>query len=163
MQDLFAEAGLSSGAVYRYFASKEDMVLAIAEENLRDVLAVIHALTTKGHDRGLGGALADVLELVQKKNDETQLGPMSVLVWSEAVRSPALAQRFNAAVVQMRTDLAEVVRGYQADGDLPANASAEALASLFISIIPGFILQLALFGPDDLADVPAAVATLWPG
>ena len=32
MQDLFAEAGLSAGAVYRYFASKDEVIVAIAEE-----------------------------------------------------------------------------------------------------------------------------------
>ena len=40
MQDLFAESGLSSGAVYSYFASKDDVIEAIAEENIRGVLSV---------------------------------------------------------------------------------------------------------------------------
>jgi TetR/AcrR family transcriptional regulator, transcriptional repressor of aconitase len=33
VQDLVAESGLSSGAVYRYFASKDDVIIAIAEEH----------------------------------------------------------------------------------------------------------------------------------
>ena len=41
MQDLFAEAGLSSGAVYRYFASKDDVIIAIAEDNMRGVVEMI--------------------------------------------------------------------------------------------------------------------------
>jgi AcrR family transcriptional regulator len=39
MQDLFAEADLSAGAVYGYFASKDDVILAIAEENIHDVVS----------------------------------------------------------------------------------------------------------------------------
>ena len=39
------EAGLSSGAVYRYFASKDEVIMAIAEENTREVLAMMHAAT----------------------------------------------------------------------------------------------------------------------
>jgi TetR/AcrR family transcriptional regulator, transcriptional repressor of aconitase len=31
MQDLVAEAGLSAGAVYRYFASKDEMIVAITQ------------------------------------------------------------------------------------------------------------------------------------
>ena len=31
MQDIFEESGMSAGAVYRYFSSKEDIVEAIAE------------------------------------------------------------------------------------------------------------------------------------
>lgn len=162
MHDLFAEAGLSSGAVYSYFSGKDDVIMAIAEENMGDVLALIHALATGRQDQGLGTVLAEVLDLVQKKHDETQLGPMSVLVWAEALRNPSMAQRFAESVAQMRAELADAVRGYQARGSLPQEASAEALARLFISIIPGYILQLALFGPADVADVPGAVAALLP-
>src|SRR6516165_12628 len=41
MQDLFAEASLSSGAFYRYFASKDDVIIAIAEDNMGGVLETI--------------------------------------------------------------------------------------------------------------------------
>jgi AcrR family transcriptional regulator len=34
MQDLMREAATSSGAIYRYFDSKDAMILAIAEDNL---------------------------------------------------------------------------------------------------------------------------------
>lgn len=162
MLDLFAEAGLSSGSVYRYFDSKEDVILAIAEENMHEVVAVIHTLAADQREAGLGGVLADVLRLVEKKHQETDLGPMSVLVWSEAIRNPSLRQRFETAVQQMRADLAEAVRGYQAAGTLPKDASPDALAGLFISIVPGFILQLALFGKDRVANVADAAETLWP-
>ena len=33
MQDIFRETGLSAGAIYRYFKSKEDIVAAIAAEH----------------------------------------------------------------------------------------------------------------------------------
>src|SRR4051794_11895849 len=77
MQDLFAESGLSSGAVYRYFPSKEDMILAIAEENLRDMAVLIHALATSRHSEGLGAALAEVLEAVRAKHARSKLGAMA--------------------------------------------------------------------------------------
>jgi TetR/AcrR family transcriptional regulator, transcriptional repressor of aconitase len=47
MQDLFAEAGLSAGAVYRYFASKEDMIIAIAEENMLDIVDMVHDVAAR--------------------------------------------------------------------------------------------------------------------
>ena len=165
MVELFAEAGLSSGSVYLYFPSKDDMILAIAEENMRDVVAVIHALAADQPAGGLGATLAEVLRLVEKKNQETDLGRMSALVWSEAIRNPALAIRFEKGVLQMRADLVAAIRGYQNTGALPKDASAEALATLFISIVPGFILQLGLFGESEVAkaaDVADAAAALWP-
>ena len=70
MQDLFAEAGLSSGSVYLYFTSKDDVILAIAEENMRDVVAVLHELAASGSGAGesFGATLAQVVRLVEKKH-----------------------------------------------------------------------------------------------
>src|SRR3954447_3713358 len=162
MQDLFAESGLSSGAVYRYFASKEDVILAIAEENIRDVTTSITALSAPAPGVGLGAALADVLEVVRDRHKQNEVGAMAVLVWSEAVRTPALAKRFDAIFDQMRRAVADIVRESQARDALPAGADADALTALLVSIIPGFILQIALFGPRAVKGVPDAARTLWP-
>ena len=162
MQDVFRESGLSSGAVYRYFDGKADMVIALAEENLRDVMAMIHGLATGQPHLSLGEALAEVLELVGAKQTEEGLGAMAVLVWSEALRNPAIAKRFEDALTPMQAEFAEVVRRHQANGTLPESAPAEATAVLLMSVIPGFILQLALFGPQAVAHVPDAARALWP-
>ena len=60
LQDLFGEAGLSSGAVYRYFASKDEVIMAIAEENTCEVLAMMHAATAQhpGQSAGSPGRCA---------------------------------------------------------------------------------------------------------
>lgn len=162
MQDLFAEAGLSSGAVYRYFAGKEDMIVALAEDNLRDVVALLRSLASTRPELGLGDAIAEVLETVHAKQDDEQLGAMAVLVWSEALRNPALAKRFEQALLPMRTELTAVVRHHQANGSLPADAPAAALAGLIMTIIPGFMLQLVLFGASTVREIPAAARALWP-
>ncbi|MGH8889074.1 MAG: TetR/AcrR family transcriptional regulator [Acidothermaceae bacterium] len=162
MQDLFAEAGLSSGAVYLYFASKEDVILAIAEENMRDVVAVIHELVTSRLQDGLGAALAEVLDVVQTKHTNDQLGGIAVLVWSEALRNPTVAKRLDESLQEMRTDLADVVRAHQTHGSTARDASPEALAALSMSIISGYLLQLTLFTPRVVATVPGAVRALWP-
>jgi AcrR family transcriptional regulator len=52
MQDLFDEAGLSAGAVYGYFKSKEDIVLAIAEDSLGEMISTVHAFATSRQGEG---------------------------------------------------------------------------------------------------------------
>lgn len=162
MQDVFAEAGLSSGAVYRYFKSKDDMIVAIAEQNMRSVVALIHTLATQPHREGLGFALAEVLDVIRAKHAREDLGTMAVLVWSEQLRNPALARKFETALNQMRDDLADVVRGQQAHDTLPKGADAQAVAGLLMAIVPGFILQLALFGEKAAEGIPIAARALWP-
>ncbi|HEY2831105.1 MAG TPA: TetR/AcrR family transcriptional regulator [Sporichthyaceae bacterium] len=161
MQDLFAESQLSSGSFYRYFTSKEDVILAIAEENLGAVTSLIHELATGRHEGGLGEALSSVLGTVVARNRDDQLGAMAVLVWSEALRSPPLRERFTDLLGRIREDLTELVGREQSAHRLPSDVDAAALAKLFLAIVPGAVLQLALFGERDLDGVPAAARAVW--
>src|ERR1700761_4592062 len=68
MQDLFAEAGLSAGAVYRYFASKDEVIAAIAEDNMRAVLAMISEVVDEDPGQSVGEVAAAVLTRVQAKD-----------------------------------------------------------------------------------------------
>jgi len=49
-----------------------------------------------------------------------------------------------------------------APAEQPAGPSAESLASVTIAILVGYIQQLALLGPDAVADTPDALRALWP-
>jgi AcrR family transcriptional regulator len=161
MQDLFAEAKLSSGAVYRYFNSKNDMIIAIAEENLHGVVAMIHEVATQERERSVGDLLADVFEILRTKHAESGLGGLALLVWAEALRDPSLAAQFTKLLGQMRTDLADVVAAHQRSHPLPDGVSADALAAVLLSTVPGFLLQLALIGEDAVQGMPGAVRALW--
>jgi TetR/AcrR family transcriptional regulator, transcriptional repressor of aconitase len=84
-----------------------------------------------------------------------------LIVWSEAIRNPSLAARFTDLVTQVRASLVEVIR--QSPDNLPGEVSADALASALLSLVPGYLLQLALLGPAAVDGVPDAVRALWPG
>ena len=119
MQDLFGEAGLSSGAVYRYFASKDEVIMAIAEENTCEVLAMMHAATAQHPGQSAGAALADALEVILARDSRDGLGGLALLVWAEALRSPGLAAQFRDLLARLRADLATVVREQQRGDELP--------------------------------------------
>ncbi|MFJ9821608.1 TetR/AcrR family transcriptional regulator [Streptomyces sp. NPDC101151] len=163
MQDLFAEARLSAGAVYRHFTSKDEMILAIAEENMRDVLDVTLAVATNRQGQSIGAVMAELLEVVRAKSAEEDLAGLAVLVWGEAMRNRSLARKLDHLMGRIRANLIILVRDHQEHGDLPANVTAEAIASTMLSVLPGYILQLALLDPPVVAEVPDAVRALWPG
>jgi TetR/AcrR family transcriptional regulator, transcriptional repressor of aconitase len=160
MQDLFAESGLSSGAVYSYFASKDDMIVAIAEQNMREAADLIQDIARQQPARPAGAVLADVMDLLRAKDAQDGLAKLTVIVWSEALRNPSLAARFADLLTQIRASLTEVIR--QSRGNLPGDVPAEVLATTLISMVPGYSLQLALLGPAAVAEVPDAVRALWP-
>ncbi|MEU0820080.1 TetR/AcrR family transcriptional regulator [Streptomyces mirabilis] len=164
MQDLFTEAGLSSGAVYRHFNSKDEMILAIAEENMRDVLDITLAVATNRQGQSMGAVLAELLDVIRAKSVEGQdVAGLAVLVWGEAMRNRSLARKLDHLLGRIRVNLITLVRDHQESGVLPANATAEAIASTMLSILPGYILQVALLNPAVVAEVPDAVRALWPG
>ncbi|MFF1473088.1 TetR/AcrR family transcriptional regulator [Streptomyces mirabilis] len=164
MQDLFTEAGLSSGAVYRHFTSKDEMILAIAEENMRDVLDITLAVATNRQGQSMGAILAELLDVIRAKSVEGQdVAGLAVLVWGEAMRNRSLARKLDHLLGRIRANLITLVHDHQESGVLPANATAEGIASTMLSILPGYILQVALLNPAVVAEVPDAVRALWPG
>jgi AcrR family transcriptional regulator len=162
MQDLFTEADLSSGAVYGHFASKDDVIIAIAEENVQDVLAMMRTVVTQRPERSVGAVIADILAILRAKHEEHGLGGLAVLVWAEALRNPLLAEKFTDLLRHMRADIEAVVSFQQSSGDLTSAVAAEPLATVLMAIVPGYILQLALLGSDAVDGAADAVRALWP-
>ena len=162
MQDLFTEVGLSSGAVYLYFKSKEDVILAIAEESLSEVISMFHSFAAAPLGEGLGNALGDALAIIEREHEQDRMAAIAVLSWAESLRNPELARRAMALLAPLRTDLAQLVREHQANGGLPEQPPPEALAAVLMSIVSGFILQLALFEPHVQGAFVEAVRALWP-
>jgi AcrR family transcriptional regulator len=162
MQDVFAEAGRSAGAVYRYFPSKDDMILAVASQNLTDVTEALRAALRSGDGHAEPAqAMATLLDGVAARHADDQLATVALMVWSEALRNPALADRLREASAAMTNELADVVRERQAAGELPG-AHAEALAQVILSILPGYLLNLALLDPSGLDTFGDTMRTLWP-
>ncbi|HEY0716738.1 MAG TPA: TetR/AcrR family transcriptional regulator [Streptosporangiaceae bacterium] len=162
MQDLFAESGLSSGAVYRYFAGKDEVIVAIAEENMQEVLAMLHQVATGTPGRSLGEVVAGLMALVQARNATDDLGRLAVLVWAEALRNPSLARQLQHLLTRMRDQLTTLVTDHQQAGQLPAEVAASAIAQTLVSMMGGYILQLTVLGPDAVGGIPDAVRALWP-
>ncbi|WP_020665090.1 TetR/AcrR family transcriptional regulator [Amycolatopsis benzoatilytica] len=162
MQDVFAEAGLSAGAVYRYFPKKEDLIVGVAAQNLDRVAGVLRSvLSETENERRVGAVLAKLLEAVLDQHRDNQLATIAVVVWSEALRDRALAEQLEAAARTMTGDLAALVRDRQQAGSW-TGAPAGDLAQVLLSILPGFLFNLALLGPSGVAGFPDAVRALWP-
>ncbi|MFJ2399006.1 TetR/AcrR family transcriptional regulator [Streptomyces sp. NPDC087843] len=162
MQDLFAESGLSAGAVYRHFASKNEMITAIVEENMRDVLTMVNSVARNRPSSSIGDLIAEVLEIVKTKTAEQNIAGLAVLAWSESLRNPSLAKQFDDLMAQMRSAMTGVIRENQLSGNLTRAVSPEAIAATLMCMLPGYILQLAMGDSKALEGVSDALRALWP-
>jgi AcrR family transcriptional regulator len=161
MQDLLTEVGLSSGAVYRYFPGKQDMIIAIAEENLAQVAGEVRRLTAAEPAVSIGELLARIIEMIKAKHEEDGFAAIALLVWAESLRDPTLAERIKGTLADVTADLADIVQARQESGDLPAEISVGQLTQVIVASVPGYLLQLATLGPAAVAGVPDAVRALW--
>ncbi|BBZ43557.1 TetR/AcrR family transcriptional regulator [Mycobacterium parmense] len=150
MHDLVAEAGMSSGAVYRYFPSKDAVIEAIAADNLEQVVAVIGRSIDDGASPQ--AAIAAAIDFVTLRHGEDGFAAIALLVWSEALRNPTLAAHLRNAIA---TAFAKLSAGAhrQDDGRLDPTA----LADLLLCVLPGYLMRLALGGPNAVENIPNAI------
>ncbi|MEU4640126.1 TetR/AcrR family transcriptional regulator [Micromonospora sp. NPDC023814] len=160
MQDVIAEAGLSVGAVYRYFPSKADLINAIAEDAVGGAEVVLDEVLRQEPPLPLVEALDRALAYV-----ETQLGDDGVLriaiqVWGEAQRDPVLAEFVAGKYDEIRRHFEALVRRAQRTGEVAADADPEAVAAALFGLVPGWFLQRLLTGRPDRATYLAGVRAL---
>jgi hypothetical protein len=80
------------------------------------------------------------------------------MVWAEATRNPIIAARLTALLSEMQADFG----GLADQLGRPQAVSADSFGTVFAAIIAGFILQLAVIGPQSGQDMSATVRALWP-
>ncbi|MGH3569170.1 MAG: TetR/AcrR family transcriptional regulator [Pseudonocardia sp.] len=143
MHDVFAESGLSAGAVYGYFAGKDDLVAAIIEEVLAEIAAALGTLTEAEPPPPPDEVLGAVVQMLDRP-PSGELARLAVQVWAEAGRSPQLRTRLSSYYGQVQARFATLVQRYQHDGILDPELSAHDLAQVLTALGPAFLSQRAL-------------------
>ena len=169
MEMIIARSGLSTGAVYRYFTGKDELIEA--------------AITTAA--REIGAAVAPVLadskpvlpsELVEKllaawvSYSRSGVGaaagldrmPVAVHGWSYALADSHLKAALQAGLRGFREACIPFIKQWQANGVVDAGVEPSAVAQLLLSIFLGFVAQRSLTGEAGVqahADALAALTT----
>jgi AcrR family transcriptional regulator len=165
MADIISASGLSAGAVYRYFRSKEELIGAVSEQALSAADEVFAALLADGAAPSPEQALTAIVEAISDRiADDPAIGVdltrIGVQVWAEALRSPELAARAGVVYQRLRGHFAEVARRRQAAGQLGADAVPEQVGAAMLSLVQGFVLQRLLVAGTDTDGYLAGVRAL---
>jgi TetR/AcrR family transcriptional regulator, repressor for uid operon len=105
MQQICAEAGMSPGALYRYFRSKEAIIEAICDADRAEDAKLFASILSNPSvvDGVVQGAMAHIRQL-----HETSAAPLFAEISAEAMRNPAVA----AACARNMDDVLELFRCY---------------------------------------------------
>ena len=157
MQDIVAETGLSAGAIYRYFRSKEDIVAAIAAEHHAAEAAAFAEVST---DDDVGAALRHLVQVsLGRLADpaEQRWRRVTVQVWGEALRNDRVMDIVRGGLDEPVRILAGLFRRGQRDGTLPAALDPDGAARVCAAIFQGLVLQQAW---DPGLDVEAYISAV---
>jgi TetR/AcrR family transcriptional regulator, transcriptional repressor of aconitase len=146
MADIVTESGLSTGAIYRYFTSKDEIVIAVCEQASD---AFPEALTVEA----INGFLEHVRTLAREKGHARLVAQ----IYAEAALSPALAAIVAQQLAAMRAAVAELIPDDSPGGD------AGQIAEAFVAVCSGYSQQLAIRGDLDPAPFTRALMAVLEG
>ena len=150
--DIAREAGLSAGAMYRYFESKDELIEAIADErHARERALLERAREASDPGEALAALAGDFFGLLQDP-DERLRRRVGIQVWAEALRNPAILALVRRGTGQPLAELVRIVREAQRRRELPTALDPTAAARVMLSVFYGLVLQQAW---DEEVDVEA--------
>jgi AcrR family transcriptional regulator len=157
--DIAAEAGVSNGALYRYFDGKAAIIEAIAAERHAQERALLDAALRDDDPRravhefvtSYFAWLADPQELRRRR--------INVHVWAEALADERLAAIVTEGVAPAR-DAERALDLAVTSGVLPAHVDPVALVQVILAMLQGFVLQAAWDPAVDVGRYAATCATV---
>ena len=153
MQDTFREADLSPGAVYSYFAGKDELIHAIADDVFSGARVVLAELDRQGEPASLEQAFDQIMVVFDSVSGRgNDSGARAIVhLWAEASRNPDVMALVRRVVNLWRDRIGAVVRAGQARGDIDPGLDPDAVARTIVALFHGLFLQRSWYPRMDVA------------
>jgi AcrR family transcriptional regulator len=150
VEEIAAEAGFSTGAVYSNFDGKEELFLAIADRNVEDRVGEIKAVASAAEGNGDPGA--EAADQVRAFLDADPDWPLLFYeFWSLSVRNPDLQGELAKRRDAIRDALADTLERVAKQLGFELRFPAAALATAIAASLNGLAFERAA-DPDALPD-----------
>ena len=158
MQDIATDAGISAGAIYRYYASKEAVLAAITERNTEryaELLADIRAESRTPMDV-LDAIGQTMLATFEDPLFETNTR-LDIEIRPETLRNDVLRERARQQLEFWRQSLVNLLKEARANGELRKDIDIDTFVVLAISAYEGLrgwgLIDPAIFRPREVFDL----------
>lgn len=142
MTDLVKASGLSNGAIYRYFSSKDEIIAAICEQSTQDFPAELTR-----------ASIGEFLGYIRTLSREENHAKLIAQIYAEAAVLPELA----AVVASQYDSLRDSIAALLPHSD-PARSTE--IAEAFLALCNGYTQQLAIRGDVDPEPITEALVAL---
>jgi AcrR family transcriptional regulator len=145
MQEICAEADISAGALYRYFASKAVIIGAIDEDSRSEGDDALNRTLDR---EGIIAALCHAAQgFLQKFADGD--GALIADIIAEGIRDDAIAAPLRATDAQSVKVFTKAIKQAQTRGEVDASLDAETAAHTLFSALEGIGLRRAFLRQTD--------------
>lgn len=160
MADIVRESGISFGGIYGYFASKDDIIAATADERhrkeaelyaralaLSDPVEALHQLVAS-----YGRLLADPAERLQRR--------VGIHLWAEALCADSVHTLVTRGAEAARATVETLLRRAGAENRLVDGVDPAAAARSLVALFQGYVLQLSWSEESDTESYTRTVRLL---
>jgi AcrR family transcriptional regulator len=146
VEDVASAAGLTKGAVYSNFASKDDLFFALLAEHVaRRLLTIEDDLRPEGGPQQIGDALMRAVA------DQREWHLLFIEFWQRAMRDPGARAEFVKHRRRLRSEIAAAIERRAAELEYELPIPPKDLATIVLALSNG----LAIEHLPDPEDVPA--------
>jgi AcrR family transcriptional regulator len=156
MEEILREAGLSAGAVYLYFKSKDELILTAIASQMNALRDLVLPSLQSGEPAGPTEFIHEITESIARFNSRMSIDFNSIILmcWSEAQTSARVKSLIRDFQKGYRKSLSRLAAQWQKRGFIDPKADPDDVAKAMLSLFLGFIVQSALIGevkPRSLA------------
>ncbi len=156
MHDICREAGVSAGALYIYFASKEDLIAGLCEREQRELAGRLSAIAEAPDLMQALAALGETY-CVQQPREKVRL---QIEINAEALRNPAICSTVRAIDSFVLKSFERLLRQARDEGRISLAADPAAIARVMAIIGDGLTWQRAFDEDFDPAAVMPVILSL---
>lgn len=165
VEDIAKRAGLSKGAVYLYFESKDAMLKALVEQSAGQIANAASTLSLIGAEEDPAKAYRAILKMVLTAMTDPDISAAPRLVLSEAGKFPDLANYYRRRVIDVgRAAVTHLIEAGKRQGRFRDVASEAATLAVMGPAVAQMILTTIFrreddpdYDPGDLADAIADI------
>lgn len=160
MRDIYEQANLSPGAVYHYFASKDEIIQASFDIDYRRSLDLFNAARQSDDPLNALNELIDFLFRGLEGAAALGAGRVNVQGWGEALVNPKLLETIRQVFDRYLDVLSHVIRRAQESGQFDKSIDPLSVSQMLLSLYYGLELQKAIDPELDVGNYSAAVKVL---
>jgi AcrR family transcriptional regulator len=151
VNEVAAEAGYTSGAVYSQFESKDDLFLAAFEHDVARYVKEATEAWESGDESPAGRTRAIAKRWMEILRARPEMWMLVIEYWAYAVRDPKQREQFAERFGAFRDTTTRMIEEEQRRGGWDLAEAPEDLALGINALVYGFALQY-LAAPDEMDD-----------